>query len=539
MELLTQAERDVLYEIRDFARFRKEFYFDVVSGQQGYLALLLQLQAIRNLEATLVSLEQNLAANEALAKAGVVTPITVDQVFQSYQSGRLAIIRANNDLETSLDAFKIRLGLPPELEVELDDSILAPFELNSPEITRLEGELEGLLVSFRELDEAPSRASIVEGLAELQLLHQELVGQVDEVAGELQRWKSQADQSFAEDDERSDRETEAKQTLTGRLEGAREDLQESGRDIDAVAAEVHQQPIDEAWEAIQRLCRQESARLSDLFVIQTQIRAYLIQLEPIEYELDEAVAQGLRDRLDLKNWQAEVVDAWRRIKVAADGLESDLDLFFEGDIATEFEGANPVAFSNTANRYRVGLRFDGPLNRKAERNIYRAELVDYQRARRTYISSRDAIVQDIRLDLRNLEADRLNFEIAREQLVVAARQVELARVQLLSPEQTGDSSTTQDALDALNSLLDAKNSMVAIWVAYETDRLKLLLDMEALQLDERGLKQNDNLRGTNQPGLPEPIPRPDPEATVAHRDDAVDIRFVVPEPEDYSSGGGN
>ena len=41
-------------------------------------------------------------------------------------------------------------------------------------------------------------------------------------------------------------------------------------------------------------------------------------------------------------------------------------------------------------------------------------------------------------------------------------EVELARVQLLSPEQSGDSSTTQDVLDALNSLLDAKNALVAI-----------------------------------------------------------------------------
>ncbi len=538
MEPLTQAERDVLYQVRDFARFRKVFYFQLVSGQQGYLALLRQLQAIRNLRATLVSLEQNLRANEALAEAGIVTPITVDQVFQSYQSGRLAIIQAENNLETSLDAFKIRLGLPPELDVKLDDSVLAPFELNSPEINRLEKELTELLVSFRERDEAPSRASIVQGLTELESLHEELVKQIGEVAAELGRWKSQAEPPATQDEEVSERVASAQRVLAERLEGVREDLQESGRDILAVTANVQRQlPIEEAWEAIQRLCRQESARLSDLFVIQTQIRAYLIQLDPIEYEEDEAVVEGLNNRLDLKNRRAEVVDAWRKIKVAADGLESDLDLFLEGDIATELDGTNPVAFSRRANHYRVGVQFDGPLNRRAERNIYRAELVDYQRARRAFIASRDAIVQDIRLDLRNLEADRLNFEIAREQLVAAARQVELARVQLLSPEQSGDSSTTQDALDALNTLLDAKNSLVATWIAYQTDRLKLLLDIEALQLNERGLKQNDDFRDTEPPGLPEPIPRPEPlpqsspEAGGDDRGDVLKARFVIPEPE--------
>ena len=48
----------------------------------------------------------------------------------------------------------------------------------------------------------------------------------------------------------------------------------------------------------------------------------------------------------------------------------------------------------------------------------------------------------------------------------------------------------KDALGALNSLLDAKNALIAVWVSYETNRLQLLLDTEALQLDERGLPQD-------------------------------------------------
>ncbi len=68
MEGLTQAERDVLYAIRDFARFRKQFYFTLVSGNSGHLSLLLQLKSIRNLESNLVSLEQNLIAHEAFPK---------------------------------------------------------------------------------------------------------------------------------------------------------------------------------------------------------------------------------------------------------------------------------------------------------------------------------------------------------------------------------------------------------------------------------------------------------------------------------------
>ena len=86
LEPLTQAERNVLYTVRDYARFRKQFYFGIVSGEQGYLSLLLQLQAIRNLEANLESLRLNLRTHEALAEAGIVSLIQVDQVFQSYQA---------------------------------------------------------------------------------------------------------------------------------------------------------------------------------------------------------------------------------------------------------------------------------------------------------------------------------------------------------------------------------------------------------------------------------------------------------------------
>jgi hypothetical protein len=52
LESLTQAERNVLYAIRDFMRFRRQFYVNIV-GSSGYLGLLGLAQAIRNQEANL------------------------------------------------------------------------------------------------------------------------------------------------------------------------------------------------------------------------------------------------------------------------------------------------------------------------------------------------------------------------------------------------------------------------------------------------------------------------------------------------------
>lgn len=62
LESLTQAERNLLYAIRDLARFRRVFFTSVVGGPSGYLSLLQQVQQIRNTEANIFRLEQQVEA---------------------------------------------------------------------------------------------------------------------------------------------------------------------------------------------------------------------------------------------------------------------------------------------------------------------------------------------------------------------------------------------------------------------------------------------------------------------------------------------
>jgi hypothetical protein len=120
----------------------------------------------------------------------------------------------------------------------------------------------------------------------------------------------------------------------------------------------------------------------------------------------------------------------------------------------------------------------------------------------------DRVAQAVRRDLKQLQTDRLNFEIARESLVVAARQVEQTRDQLLLAD-SGDSSNTQDVLNALNALLQAKDTLIGIWVSYETNRMQLLLDLDVLQLDERGVYRDERTDEGREPGE---IDRTTPEA---------------------------
>jgi hypothetical protein len=197
------------------------------------------------------------------------------------------------------------------------------------------------------------------------------------------------------------------------------------------------------------------------------------------------------------NQRARVVDAWRQIRVTANQLQSGLDVVFNANVNTKGNG-DPVDFRASASNYSVGVRFDSPLNRLAERNAYRSSLVSYQQSRRNYMALDDSIQQAIRNDLRQLNTERLSFEISRQSLIAAARQVENAREQLLLAG-ANDTAATQSILLALNAVLGAKNSLIGSWVSYETTRIQLLLDLEELQLDERGIYLDEHNNPTDQP----------------------------------------
>ena len=89
-------------------------------------------------------------------------------------------------------------------------------------------------------------------------------------------------------------------------------------------------------------------------------------------------------------------------------------------------------------------------------------------------------------DLRQLEVERANFEIARLTVVSASRQLEALRQKILQERDASGTSSTLDILGALQSLLGARNALANGYITYEQLRVKLLLDLEALQLDSRG-----------------------------------------------------
>jgi hypothetical protein len=413
-----------------------------------------------------------------------VSPVKVDQVFQSVQQGRLNLVQAEASLETQRDLYKNTLGLPPNIPIRLDDSVLAPFQLNDAGLTQLQAELNLLLAEYRELDAAPTVVKLEEGFRRLKTFYDRLGPFEAEVGQEIEKWRRKVAES-AGDPQRAARDRAALQARSRDLEEVHVDLLALRQKIERSASGVQENRRKQSWDALQDRIRDLDAAASQLFVIQTQVRVNLIQLNPVKVEESVAVPYALANRLDLMNQRAQVVDAWRKITVTASALKAGFDLMVNGNIATPPLWGNPVDFRASASSYSVSVQFDAPLNREAERNAYRTAQINYQQARRNFMALEDQIQRTIRLDLRQLRTNQLNFEISRQSLIAAARQVEAAREELLNPN--ADPTSTQNLLQAFDSLLSAKNALISSWASYETGRYQLLLDLEALQLDDRGL----------------------------------------------------
>jgi len=120
-EPLTQAERNVIYTIWEFERFKKTF---AVSVAGDYLEVLRRFNEVENAAENYRNLIASTRRSRQLANAGRITEIEVDQSLQNELRARNRWVSAQELYKSRLDAFKRFLGLPPDAEIELDKSEL-------------------------------------------------------------------------------------------------------------------------------------------------------------------------------------------------------------------------------------------------------------------------------------------------------------------------------------------------------------------------------------------------------------------------------
>jgi hypothetical protein len=491
LESLTQAERDTLYAVRDYARFRKQFWASINVDGGGYLQLLRQVQGVRNARANLRSQEGNYALYQKLFLGGRTQVANVDQVYQALLSARRDLISSEIELQNSLDRYKLQLGLPPRLKVELDDAPLNRFVLVDPSVDKLREELDAFERARKaELDAVPTLTVLRESIESLTKFAERAEVVVAGTETALAAWAEDLERPVPPDEaEQAARAREAYGQQKDKPIEMREQLKAIAKEIALQSGSLNEANREAAWLALVATTRDLAATVDAAIATESQARIHTLHL-PDQPETEEQLLPYAKDnRLDLQNAQGQVTDAWRKVSVAANALQSDLTVRLDGQLVTEPGGRNALAFGAEGSRLAASLQYDGPLNRRAERNLYRLSLIQYQRSRRDFMQLADSIELDVRTGLRELRRQRINFEIAKQQLLVAVRQLAIERRLLTAPVQDrrgDDGAATLRILSAQQSLLVARNGLADSFFNYEQQRIRLLINSEKLQLDERG-----------------------------------------------------
>lgn len=131
MEALTQAERQLLYDLRDFTRYRRDFSVQVATTYYGVLS---DRDRVRNSYLNLQSSRKTAEQTRALAAEGRRTQADLGRLEQQELSAESAWINAIRSYKQSLDNFKLQLGLTIDTNLVLDDAELAALHIQHPEI---------------------------------------------------------------------------------------------------------------------------------------------------------------------------------------------------------------------------------------------------------------------------------------------------------------------------------------------------------------------------------------------------------------------
>jgi len=368
-EPLTQAERNVLYAMWEFERFKKVFAVQVASD---YLLVLLSEQEVENAEQNYRGLITSTRRAQRLAEAGRLPWFQFDQSLQNELRARDRWIRSRQSRDGRLDAFKIVLGLPTDALVELD------------------------------------------------------AGELDDLAKSARRALS----------------------------------------LDELEADPKSVPPADAPVVL------EEPDLSGSRYLQVNEA--------------ETLGTALNHRLDLLVALGRVYDAQRKVVVAADALRAELTLLGTAAVG-ERRGAGSAELANAEiafdeGRYAALLTLDLPLERTAERNIYRESYIFLEQAVRDVQGLEDRVKLEVRSRLRSLFESREGIIIQYQAVKIAERRVKSTDLFL----QAGRADV-RDVLESSEALLQAKNALASALVDYRVSELELERDLGLLEVDEKGL----------------------------------------------------
>lgn len=572
LERLTLQERNLIYNVRQMEQYRQGFYAQVVTGRDpgdgptqralgqgvgnpipsstgvgGYFGLLQSQVIIKNQEANVATLRDSLTRlQEEFDSNRLKDRFQVELARQALYRQQSLLLSTKANFQTSLDTFKLLLGIAPDVDLNVSDGMLNQFELIDPEVTRLT-ELAGRIALSAHRPDRPitdeDLARLVDAeigirkeveihLKQLEDDYAKLVDAMPQREAQLSTLLSRTEVVRRE----VDPDAYSIEAFRARVKTLRGDIDELRAGLTATWADLEKQRSDlkngdqaDIRERLKRIHPDLSSQLLALTLAKARARVDTVVWVPVEISADEAYETARANRRDWANARAQLVDIWRLIEFNANALKAGLNVTLSGDVQTRND--NPINFRGSTGRLNAGLEFDAPLTRLVERNVYRESLIEYQRNRRAFMQFEDRVLQNLRLVLRTLELNQLNFEIRRSAVQVAIQQVDLARENLNRPPRINETAEAyaaaraqigRDLVSALSDLLDTQNDFLNVWVVYEVQRLNLDFEMGTMLLDDRGMwidpgplridpnaATDDNLGGElgpNEADVPLPVP---------------------------------
>lgn len=517
----------------------------------GFIGLLQANQQIRNTESSLAAQQQTLQLLEAHLDAGLIDIAQVDQFRQSIETERANLLQARNGLQNQLDGFKTgTLGLPPDLPIVLDESLIEPFQFLNREIANIQTDLGTLVDRFGELETVPSVDELRATLQQQEILRARIDLRLIDTQKNIERLE---ETTVARAPAMTPTELRLLKRDVEKLESNRNRL---ATEFDRTAAslqklqdDLSEENREETVSAIISLNVDMTNILSELTLIEARARLEAISIEPVELAPAEALEIARANRLDWMNNRAALVDTWRLIEFNGNRLESNLDIVLNGEMGTV--GDNAVKFRARNSTVTAGLRFDTPFNRRVERNDFRQQLIFYQQARRQMIQYEDGVNRGLRALLRELEQLAVNLEIQRRAVAISIRRVDQTRENFNRPtppaepgQQVAQFGPTAalNLLTALSDLRSSQNNFMSVWLNYQAGRMRLLRDLGIIRIDDNGLWTEESVQealNRAMSGVPVELPPDVPEQWYRTLDN-------LPEPDesdenalDEANGDGN
>jgi outer membrane protein TolC len=135
---LTQAEHDLLYQVRLFNHFRQQFVVQIISQ---YYLVVKQQEKVAIAQENFNRLDMIHGKTSALTEVGKVAAHELEEIEQERMIAQDDLIMVRRQAQQLLDEFKLALAIPPQTELTLDpNEYLAlktlepgPFGFTEPE----------------------------------------------------------------------------------------------------------------------------------------------------------------------------------------------------------------------------------------------------------------------------------------------------------------------------------------------------------------------------------------------------------------------